>query len=315
MEALLVKELGYSAAKAFGVRAGGSISQGQGFEVDGGRRIFVKQNGKSEAKGMFQGELEGLEALQRTGCVRVPKPLKVFELPDGGAAIAFDFVEMHPLKSASGSLGENLARLHLHNSSSRHSRGPLLEQQGSDDAGDSSPLVASFGFHAVTCCGYLPQDNTWTDDWPTFYTNRRLQTQIDRIVREQPDSEMGDHWLRLLPKMPHFFHGLDIFPSLLHGDLWSGNAAQTAGGDPVVFDPAAVYGHHEFDLAISTMFGSLGRPFYTAYHQLIPKADGFDTRQKLYQLYHYLNHYNHFGAGYRGSCLRLMAELCTVSLP
>ena len=59
----------------------------------------------------------------------------------------------------------------------------------------------------------------------------------------------------------------------------------------VVFDPAAFYGHSEFDLAITYMFGGFGKQFYDSYHSLIPKAPGFETRQSLYQLFHYLNHW------------------------
>jgi fructosamine-3-kinase len=60
---------------------------------------------------------------------------------------------------------------------------------------------------------------------------------------------------------------------------------------PVVFDPASFYGHHEFELAIAGMFGGFNSTYYQAYHNLIPKAPGFEARHKLYQLYHYLNHW------------------------
>ena len=63
------------------------------------------------------------------------------------------------------------------------------------------------------------------------------------------------------------------------------------GSSLVIYDPASFYGHHEFDLAIAGMFGGFTHKFYRAYHRLIPKADGFDTRQKLYTLFHYINHW------------------------
>ncbi len=59
----------------------------------------------------------------------------------------------------------------------------------------------------------------------------------------------------------------------------------------VIFDPASFYGHHEFELAIAGMFGGFTRKFYDAYHSLIPKALGFAGRNKLYVLFHYLNHW------------------------
>jgi fructosamine-3-kinase len=60
---------------------------------------------------------------------------------------------------------------------------------------------------------------------------------------------------------------------------------------PVIFDPASFYGHHEFDLAITRMFGGFTEEFYSAYHKLIPKAPGYEARHKLYLLFHCLNHW------------------------
>lgn len=102
--------------------------------------------------------------------------------------------------------------------------------------------------------------------------------------------------------MPSFFTVLSISPSLLHGDLWSGNVAQ-CGEEPVIFDAASFYGHYEYDLGIAGMFGGFDREFYNAYHSIIPKQEGFDNRHELYQLFHYLNHWNHFGSGYRGQSI------------
>ncbi|UYV81823.1 hypothetical protein LAZ67_20002625 [Cordylochernes scorpioides] len=58
----------------------------------------------------------------------------------------------------------------------------------------------------------------------------------------------------------------------------------------IIFDPASFYGHSEFDLSIASMFGGFSHDFFDAYHQLIPKEQGFENRQKLYELFHYLNH-------------------------
>lgn len=59
----------------------------------------------------------------------------------------------------------------------------------------------------------------------------------------------------------------------------------------VIFDPASFYGHHEYDLAIASMFGNFSKSFYDAYHKVIPKSHGFEGRQRLYTLFHYLNHW------------------------
>lgn len=78
---------------------------------------------------------------------------------------------------------------------------------------------------------------------------------------------------------------------------------------PVIFDPATFYGHSEYELGIAGMFGGFNKSFYSAYHQKIPQAPGFEKRNQLYQLFHYLNHWNHFGGGYRGSSVRIMKDL------
>ncbi|XP_015771648.1 PREDICTED: ketosamine-3-kinase-like isoform X3 [Acropora digitifera] len=122
------------------------------------------------------------------------------------------------------------------------------------------------------------------------------------------DTEAGLLWSRLKSKIPEFFKGVDVKPSLLHGDLWSGNVAETHEG-PVAFDPASFYGHHEYDLAIAGMFGGFTKAFYDAYHKEIPKQKGFEKRHELYKLFHHLNHWNHFGTGYRSSSLSIMQGL------
>lgn len=109
-------------------------------------------------------------------------------------------------------------------------------------------------------------------------------------------------------KIPQFFTDVEIVPALLHGDLWGGNVAEVEEG-PVIFDPASFYGHSEYELGIAGMFGGFNSSFYSAYHEKIPKAVGFAKRNQLYQLFHYLNHWNHFGGGYRGSSIRIMKDL------
>jgi fructosamine-3-kinase len=109
---------------------------------------------------------------------------------------------------------------------------------------------------------------------------------------------------------------LDVFyasyrpaPSLLHGDLWSGNAAFLRNGTPVVFDPAVYYGDPEADLAMTELFGGFPESFYEGYREVRAIAAGYRLRRVLYNLYHVLNHLNLFGAGYRGQAERMMERL------
>jgi fructosamine-3-kinase len=113
--------------------------------------------------------------------------------------------------------------------------------------------------------------------------------------------------------MDAFFTSYRPVPSLLHGDLWGGNWAQDASGEPVIFDPAVYYGDREADIAMTRLFGGFGHAFYTAYQSTWPLDQAAGTRRTLYNLYHVLNHLNLFGEGYReqalGSIDRLLAEL------
>jgi len=111
--------------------------------------------------------------------------------------------------------------------------------------------------------------------------------------------------------VPQVLASVDKAPvSLLHGDLWIGNAGATNDNSAYVFDPACFFGHSEFDLAITSMFGGYTDAFYEAYHQKIPKAEGFEARQELYQLYHYVNQLNLFGDPHvRTKCVEIMRRM------
>lgn len=111
-----------------------------------------------QARIMFEGEMEGLKALGATGIVTVPRPINVFDHPDGGACLVMDFIEMKGLRSLSSKLGEDLAKMHMQN--------VILENRGSRITDKpAADYVAKFGFHTTTCCGFIPQENEWQDDW------------------------------------------------------------------------------------------------------------------------------------------------------
>ncbi|XP_053707368.1 ketosamine-3-kinase [Synchiropus splendidus] len=307
MEAQLKRELGTSMLKSAGHSGGGCISQGQSYDTDSGR-VFVKINHQSEAKKMFDGELASLDAILKTGTVKVPKPMKVIELDTGGCVIVMEHLDMRSLNKYSKQLGEQLADLHLHNKQQMEKINKEQQTVGRGAGQLEDNYVDKFGFPVPTCCGYLPQNNDWQDDWVTFYSQQRLQHQLNVVEESYGDREARELWAALQLKIPQFFKDLQIVPALLHGDLWGGNVSECANG-PVIFDPASVYGHAEFELGIAGMFGGFSSSFYSAYHEKIVKAEGFAKRNQLYQLFHYLNHWNHFGGGYRGSSIKIMKDL------
>ena len=287
LEELLKTRLNFKSVKATNYRRGGDISSGQTYLVDNDQKIFVKSNAGRNAKLMFEGELASLQAIENTKTIKVPKPYGV--LQDGDT----HYIVMEHLDLGYGScqakLGTDLAQMHLNN----------LQKE------DHPGYVSRFGFDRPTCCGSIAQSNTWTDTWVGFYT-AKLQEQIDLLT--QNDADVNEYWPKLKEKIPTYFDDITVRPSLLHGDLWSGNAG-SVGSEPVIYDAASFYGHNEYDLGIAGMFGGFGPAFYSAYHDLIPKEQGFEKRHLLYQLFHHLNHWNHFGSGYRSGSISIMKQL------
>uniref|UniRef100_A0A8C9KXQ3 protein-ribulosamine 3-kinase n=1 Tax=Serinus canaria TaxID=9135 RepID=A0A8C9KXQ3_SERCA len=147
----------------------------------------------------------------------------------------------------------------------------------------------------VTSAVLVLQVNNWRSDW------------MDLIERSSGDRESRELWAQLQEQIPSFFCGVEIVHSLLHGDLWRENVAEDDSG-PIIFDPAS-FCHSEHDFAIAGMFGGFSSSFYSAYHSKIPGAAGFEKHLKIYQLFHYMNHWNHFGSVYGGSSVNIMRKL------
>ena len=112
----------------------------------------------------------------------------------------------------------------------------------------------------------------------------------------------AEQFADLESNLPHIFEGTKEEPTLLHGDLWSGNFLSTEKGDAILIDPAVYYGHREADIAMTYLFGGFSDQFYQAYNDEYPLPKGWEARVDLYKLYHLLNHLNLFGRGYLGRC-------------
>ena len=213
---------------------------------------------------MFEAEAEGLAALRAAG-IRAPEPF-LAGLRENEAFIEMQYLELDG-RADWAALARMLATLH-------RSTGPR------------------FGWEKENWIGLSPQKNGWSEDWIGFYRDHRLIPQLAR-ANLMKDSES------LLKNLDAFFENHDPVPSLLHGDLWSGNVGFTRAG-PVIFDPAVYYGDREADLAMTELFGGFPAAFYAAYHAAWPLDSGCDVRKHLYNLYHLLNHLNLFGSGYLG---------------
>ncbi len=267
--------------------AGGGCINSAMVLADDARRYFVKTNHASLVA-MFEAEAAGLDEIRNTGTVRAPAPV-CWGANDESAYLVLEYIELSAGGGAvSRRLGEQLAAMH------RATR-------------------ASFGWDRDNTIGSTPQINTPSDDWILFWREKRLGAQLELAARNGYHGRLQQQGERLMVKFAGLFASHQPLPSLLHGDLWSGNYAADSEARPVIYDPAPYYGDREADLAMTELFGGFGRDFYGAYRQAWPLEDGYRTRKALYNVYHILNHLNLFGGGYLGQAEsmidRLLAEL------
>ena len=161
-----------------------------------------------------------------------------------------------------------------------------------------------FGFVHNNYCGATLQDNSFQEDWVTFYRDQRLSHLLKMIENKRSiDSHSLKIYNILLDKLPEII-GHQPKPALNHGDLWSGNYMYSQKG-PALIDPASAYADRELDLALTTMFGGFSSRFWDAYQEYYPLSPDWKDRNNLYMLYHYLNHYYLFGGGYGMQALEI----------
>ncbi len=255
---------------------GGCISDTWRVETADGP-VFLKHNDAAPA-GMFAAEADGLRALRAAAGehLRVPAVLALGEDgADGGGWLVLEWLEPAPGGRDHGErLGRGLAAVHR-----------------SSDGG--------WGWERANWIGSLPQENDPAPSWPEFWRDRRLRPQLDlaRRARRLPASDA--EWERLFDHLPELLAaGDEDGPSLVHGDLWSGNALSTSSG-PAIIDPAVYHGHREVDLAMAELFGGFDGVFFAAYQEAWPLRPGYrEHRRAIYQLYYLLVHVNLFGGGY-----------------
>lgn len=290
---------------------GGCINHGARVDTEAGRSYFLKWN-PSAPSGMFAAEENGLRALRTAAdgvdaeCrPRVPLPLarSVEEGSPGGFGwLLTEWLQPGGATAdADRKLGRGLALLHAappFDPASQAERTPSEAHHGSVIGADQG----GFGWGRDNWIGSLAQSNTPSTSWSTFWRERRIAPQLD-LARGNGclvDALMDD----LLDAIPHALDGVQA-PSLIHGDLWSGNSYATDDGRAALVDPAVYFGDGEVDLAMTELFGGFGASFYDAYDAVRPvTAEYRSHRRALYQLYYLLVHVNLFGRSYEAGCRR-----------
>ena len=263
--------------------SGGCINDSRVVTLEDGREYFIKISpGAAPYPGMFEAEFTALTLLAEPGVIRVPRPV----------AFGEDFIVVEAFREGQRRddwqelMGRRLAQLHQATRSDR------------------------YGFERDNYLGTTQQPNDWSGDWVTFWREQRLGWQLDLFARkvsaDEPLLALGD---RLLARLDEIIGGPDEPPVLLHGDLWSGNAAADENGEPVIFDPASYFGRREAELGMMRLFGGFGPRCEAAYDEVWPLAADADRRITLYRLYHELNHLNLFGRSYYQGCIATMESL------
>ena len=261
---------------------GGCINSTYSVE-DGARRFFVKLN-RSSCLAMFEAEADGLREIAATGFIRVPEPVCTGTAVDS-AFLVLEYIDLSSgRKMRAEDLGRQLADMHR-------------------------VSATQFGWRRDNTIGSTPQINTPADNWPEFWRERRLGSQLELAASNGYGGALQLKGESLLARLNVFFAGYTPLPSLLHGDLWGGNYAYSATGEPVVFDPAVYYGDRETDLAMAELFGGFPAAFHAAYREAFPLDSGYPARKALYNLYHILNHLNMFGEGYLGQAEGMIEKL------
>lgn len=263
--------------------SGGSVNSAYALR-DGDRSYFVKLN-QAERVAMFEAETLGLRQMAATQTVRVPRPI-CWGMESTSSYIVLEWLDLGYGNNQSWqAMGRQLAAMHQ-----------VVSEQG-------------FGWDQNNTIGFMPQNNTWTSQWVEFFREHRIGYQFQLAKRRSGHFPQQE---QLLAAIPAILADHNPQPSLVHGDLWSGNAAVTQAGEPVLLDPAVYFGDREVDLAMTELFGGFPADFYQGYNDVFPLESGYKQRKILYNLYHILNHFNQFGGSYASQTNRMIEQLLAI---
>ncbi len=269
--------------------AGGCSHDAWRLVLADGRTLFLKTN-RAAALPVLQAEASGLRALAAVAPadLQVPLPLAVGRAGDQ-ALLVLPWLELTAAADGQAwqQLGRALARLH------RASLGV-------------GPGQGRFGWGDDNVIGSTPQPNGWWQGWGPFFCQQRLAHQL-RLAADRGQPYRGSE--RLLALAMDRLQRHPCQAVLVHGDLWSGNAALLRGGGGALFDPAVHRGDREVDLAMARLFGGFPEAFFGGYEAEWPLPADANGRRDLYNLYHLLNHALLFGGGYRHQAQRCIDRL------
>ncbi|MDP4266896.1 MAG: fructosamine kinase family protein [Bacteroidota bacterium] len=260
---------------------GGCINNTMLFITNIGKFI-LKYNLSSYYPGMLEVEAKGLRLLSNANEIKVPSVIV------NGISENLQYLILEYIKSGTEprnlfvTFGRNIAMLHSH-------------------------YGQNFGLDHNNYIGSLKQYNYIHNNWIDFFIQERINKQI-KIARDH--NKIDNLTIKKFERLFTLLY--DIFPiekpSLVHGDLWSGNYIITSKGEPCIYDPAVYYGHREADIAMTRLFGGFSDLFYKSYNEIFPMIKGWESRLDFYNLYPLLVHLNLFGAGYLSSIQSILRK-------
>lgn len=232
------------------------------------KKLVAKINDANLYPLMFETEAKGLQLLSKTNSFRIPEVV-AFGTFDSTSYLLIEYIESgSSSQSYWGKFAQCLAILH---------------KNGQEE----------FGLSYNNFIGKLPQINHSEKNAIDFYINQRLEPQFkmasDNGFRFDSLDLFYSNISKEIPKEP---------PSLIHGDLWSGNFLVSDLDEPTLIDPAVAYASREMDLAMMKLFGGFPSELFSSYNEMFPLTENWKDRISLWQLYYLLVHLNLFGSGY-----------------
>lgn len=245
-------------------------------------RLFIKSNNQVD---VLQAEYNALLRIKRLNVAHYPDVVSA-DFRQSVGLLALKYYVLQPLNAGNAiSVAQSLAHQH-------------------------SITQAKFGWPEPGYIGYSVQHNQLSEDWIDFFTHQRLEPQLRKTRGQALSAAYAARIESLMVRLSQYIDTDSITPSLLHGDLWSGNVSFNADYKiPLFYDPAPYFGDSEADIAMTQLFGSLPSTFYRQYRELRPQPEDYDDRSAIYNLYHALNHVAMFGRGYLGLVDSLLSRL------
>ena len=168
-----------------------------------------------------------------------------------------------------------------------------------------------YGFYFDTQVGGLRQSNSFTNNWISFFAEKRMYSIYKEICKTEPMPKNINNKIELLinnlskrlPSNPR--------PALLHGDLWEGNILFNNKKLIGLIDPGSFYGHNEMEIAYLRWFNPsfIGKDFINMYKEFNTIEKNYFSYEPIYQLYYSLMNVHLWDRSYIQDVQRLLKKI------